>query len=104
MLGWYAAPSAAVRTEVLVLFAVNGALNIAWSALFFTLRRPDWALGEVALLWLSILALIVELWPMSQHAAWALVPYLLWVSFASFLNWTIVRLNRPFGAATTVRI
>jgi tryptophan-rich sensory protein len=104
VLGWYAAPTTAIRTEILALFAVNGLLNIGWSWLFFTLRRPDWALGEVALLWLSILALIVALWPTSRHAAWALVPYLLWVSFASFLNWTIVRLNRPFDAASPARI
>jgi translocator protein len=98
VLGWQAAPDAARRTLVL-LFGLNSVLNIAWSGLFFRLRRPDWALVEVVFLWLSILALILALWPISQGAAWALVPYLLWVSFASFLNWTIVRLNQPFRTA-----
>jgi benzodiazapine receptor len=56
-------------------------------------------LMEVALLWLSILALIVVLWPWAPPAAWSLIPYLLWVSFAAFLNWTIVRLNQPFQTA-----
>ncbi len=97
--GWYAAHDVATRTFMVVLFLVNGGLNITWSALFFRLHRPDWALIEVAFLWSSILALIVLLWPLSRGAAWALVPYLLWVSFASFLNWTIVRLNRPFQTA-----
>ena len=50
------------------------------------------------LLWLSILALIVLLWPRSRTAAVLLVPYLAWVSFAAFLNYTIVQLNRPLPA------
>ncbi len=99
VLAWQNAASRATRTEIIALFAVNGVLNVAWSWLFFTLRRPDWALAEVALLWLSILALIVGLAPISPGAAWFLAPYLLWVSFASYLNLTIVRLNRPFRAS-----
>ncbi len=79
------------------LFVLNGVLNILWSPLFFKLRRPDWALGEVPLLWLSILAPIVLLTPISRIASLLLVPYLAWVSFAAVLNLTIVRLNHPFG-------
>ncbi len=79
------------------LFVLNGVLNILWSPLFFKLRRPDWALGEVPLLWLSILAPIVLLTPISRTAGLLLVPYLAWVSFAAVLNLTIVRLNHPFG-------
>jgi len=71
-------------------------LNMAWSGLFFALRRPDWALIEVALLWLSIAALIVALRPISQRAAAWLLPYLVWVTFAAALNFEIVRLNAPF--------
>jgi benzodiazapine receptor len=96
VLGWYAAPGAGARATMVVLFGINAALNIAWSWLFFRRHRPDWALLEVAALWLSILALIVLLWPWSHAAGAALFPYLLWVSFASSLNWTVVRLNRPF--------
>ena len=99
VLAWRGASDRASSACVIALFTVNGALNIAWSWLFFTRQRPDWALGEVVFLWLSILALIVALWPYSPGAAWLLVPYLLWVSFASFLNWTIVRLNAPFRTA-----
>ena len=83
---------------VAALFLANGLLNIAWSPLFFTLKRPDWALIEVPFLWLSILAPIVLLAPLSGTASLLLAPYLLWVSFAAFLNLTIVRLNGPFGA------
>ena len=80
------------------LFVANGALNLLWSPLFFKLRRPDWALAEVPLLWLSILVPILVLMPISWIASVLLTPYLAWVSFAAFLNLTIVRLNRPFGA------
>ena len=97
VIGWFAAPDAAARGLMVGLFLLNAALNILWSGLFFKLRRPDWALREVGLLWLSILALILDLWPMAHTAAWLLAPYLAWVSFASFLNLTIVRLNAPFS-------
>ncbi|TDQ82944.1 TspO/MBR related protein [Dongia mobilis] len=85
------------RQTVLLLFLVNGFLNVLWSLLFFRLQRPDWALVEVMALWLSILALIILLRRYSRVAGWLLLPYLLWVSFAAYLNWTIVQLNAPFG-------
>ncbi len=103
VLGWNAAPDSGTRSLVFGLFVVNAVLNMAWSWLFFTLRRPDWALREVGLLWLSILVLILVLWPLDRHAGWCLLPYLAWVSFASFLNWTIVRLNRPFAGRAVER-
>ncbi len=84
------------RAITLVLFAVNAALNIAWSLFFFKLRRPDWALIEVVFLWLSVLALILVAYPRSPLAAALLLPYLIWVSIASVLNRAIVRLNGPF--------
>ncbi|HTW27276.1 MAG TPA: TspO/MBR family protein [Acetobacteraceae bacterium] len=93
-LGWQA--SGPERPRMVALFVVNGLLNILWSGLFFRLRRPDWALAEVVPLWLSVLALVVDLAPVSAVAAWLLAPYLAWVAFAAFLNLTIVRLNAPF--------
>jgi translocator protein len=81
---------------ILGLFVLNGVLNVLWSPLFFKLRRPDWALTEVPLLWLSILLPIVLLWPVSWIGSLLLLPYLAWVSFAAIPNLTIVRLNRPF--------
>ena len=68
-----------------------------WSPLFFNLKRPDWALIEVLFLWLSIVALMVGVAPFSTLASGLLLPYLLWVTFAVFLNFTIVRMNCPFG-------
>lgn len=86
------------RTMLIALFAGNALFNIAWSWLFFTAKRPDWAMVEVFGLWLSVAALVVALWPYSTLAACLLLPYLLWVTIAAFLNLAIVRLNRPFGA------
>jgi tryptophan-rich sensory protein len=79
------------------LFALSGLLNLAWSLLFFRLQRPDWALAELILLWLSILAMILWCKPRSRLAPWLLLPYLLWVTLAGFLNLAVVRLNAPFG-------
>ena len=97
-LAWRGAPDTGSRVLVLALFVANGLLNIFWSPLFFRWRRPDLALIEVPFLWLSILAMVVFLAPFSGMASLLVLPYLAWVSFAAFLNLTIVRLNRPFGA------
>jgi tryptophan-rich sensory protein len=94
---WDAAADDAARLRVLVLFGVNALCHAAWSPLFFRARRPDWALVEVVFLWGSLVALIAGLWPISPRASLLIVPYWLWVSFASWLNWMIVRLNGPFG-------
>ena len=94
---WRDAPDQASREWMVGLFAINGVLNILWSALFFRLRRPDWALVEVAFLWLSVLALILVLRRYSRVAVWLLSPYLAWVTFAAVLNLAVVRLNAPFG-------
>jgi tryptophan-rich sensory protein len=96
-LAWRNAPNRGGRDAVVALFALNGCLNVLWSALFFRLKRPDWALTESALLWLSILLMIVALARYSKAASVLLVPYLAWVSFATVLNWTVVSLNAPFA-------
>jgi len=98
-LAWRSAPDRGSRLLVVALFLLNGVANLAWSPLFFKYRRPDWALWEVPLLWLSILAPIVLLLPLSRTASLLMVPYLAWVSFAAVLNLAIVRLNGPFGAS-----
>jgi translocator protein len=95
---WRRAETPGDHALILALFGLNAVLNILWSVLFFTFKRPDWALVEVALLWLSILALILAFRTLSPISSLLLLPYLLWVSIAAFLNWTIVRLNPPFGA------
>jgi tryptophan-rich sensory protein len=95
--GWRAVRTSRDRSLLLSLFFVNGVLNVLWSAFFFAARRPDWALAEVAVLWLSVLSLIVFLRPRAPRAAVLLLPYLAWVSFAAYLNVEVVRRNGPFA-------
>jgi len=97
VLAWTHAATPADQLRIALLFGVNIVLHLLWSPLFFNFRRPDWALIEVPFLWLSVLALIIGLRPLSALAAWLLLPYLLWVGFAAFLNLVIVRMNPPFG-------
>lgn len=93
VLAWSAAKDAAQRRLILVLFGVNAVLNLGWSVVFFQLKRPDWAVAELVLLWLSIVALIVGLRRISLAASLLMIPYLAWVTFAGFLNYAIVQLN-----------
>ncbi|NIT36417.1 MAG: tryptophan-rich sensory protein [candidate division Zixibacteria bacterium] len=81
-----------VRTALIV-FGVQLALNLAWSALFFGLRSPLLAFVEIVALWLAIAASILTFYRVSKPASFLLVPYLAWVSFAAVLNYAIVRLN-----------
>jgi translocator protein len=96
VIAWEAARSSAERTLLIVLFTINGALNVLWSPLFFKFQRPDWALYEVVPFWLSIVALVVALFRISSLAGALIVPYLAWVTFAAWLNLRMVQLNSPF--------
>jgi tryptophan-rich sensory protein len=98
VLAWDAAPDDGSRYLVGGLYGLNILFHMLWSPLFFNLQRPDWALIEVPFLWASVAALMIVLAPLSALASWLLLPYLLWVAFAAYLNWVIVRMNRPFGA------
>jgi len=69
-----------------LLFAGQLLLNIWWSILFFYVQRPGWALLEIFWLWLAILATIFVFEKIDWRAGWLLWPYLLWVSFAIYLN------------------
>ncbi len=80
-------------TWALRIFAAQLVLNILWSIVFFGWRSPGAAVIEIVFLWLSIMASIVTFAKISKLAAWLLVPYILWVSFAAFLNFTIYSLN-----------
>ena len=90
-----AAPGEA--TVPLIVYGAQLILNGLWSGIFFGLRRPDLAFGELILLWLSILATIGAFWAVRTDAALLLVPYLAWVTFAGALNFAVWRLNRPRG-------
>jgi translocator protein len=93
------APDPQAQLVIASLFAANFVLHFLWSPLFFKLKRPDWALAENVLLWLSVASLVTVLPRVSgsSFAGWLNVPYFVWVSFAFILNWKIVKLNAPFG-------
>ncbi len=75
------------------IFVGQLALNTLWSILFFGLQSPGAAFIEIVILWFAILATIVAFARISRPAGWLLVPYILWVSFASYLNFSIWMLN-----------
>ncbi len=85
--GWEA------QRGALVLFLIQLVLNAAWSGLFFGLHSPPLGMAGIVLLWIAILLTILAFFRVSPLAGWLMVPYLLWVSFASALNFTIWRLN-----------
>ena len=78
----------------LSIFGVQLALNVAWSGIFFYKRMLLGGLIEVVVFWAAILATIIAFWGASVLAAVLLFPYIAWVSIASYLNYTIWRLNR----------
>ena len=81
-----------VRTG-LILFAVQLLLNLCWSIVFFGLREPGWALAEITVLCLAVLATIIAFSKVSRLAAWLMSPYLVWIAFAAYLNYAIWKLN-----------
>lgn len=79
----------------LALFAAQLGLNAAWSWLFFGRHRAGLALADILVLWLAVAATLVAFRQARPLAAWLLLPYLAWVSFAAALNAALWRLNRP---------
>lgn len=74
-------------------FGLQLALNSIWSILFFGLQNPFIAFIEIIVLWFAILATIILFYKIDRRAAYLLIPYILWVSFASLLNYSIWILN-----------
>ncbi len=86
-------PSTAHRSRALTIYAIQLFLNFWWSIIFFAFHQPSLALIEIAIMWVAIFFTIRTFHPINKVAAWLLVPYILWVSFASILNGAIVWLN-----------
>lgn len=93
---WRASTSAASswRSIAIILFLAQLALNFLWSFIFFHWHQIGWALLEVISLWFAILLTILAFGRVSRMAAWLMVPYLAWVSFASVLNGKYWQLNK----------
>lgn len=94
--GWliYRAEYSHKRTIALMLYGGQLALNFIWSFLFFSLRSPTLGLIDIILLWLLISLTIIKAWPVRPLAGLLLIPYLVWVMYATSLNAGIWLLNR----------
>jgi len=92
---WKSDPSADLkeRKKGISLFFLQLVLNALWSVIFFGLHNPFWAFIEIIVLWLAILLTIISFSKISKKAAYLLLPYIVWVSFASILNFSILIIN-----------
>jgi tryptophan-rich sensory protein len=85
--------SGKANNSALWIFGIQLGLNALWSILFFGLHSPLWAFVDIIVLWFAILATIISFYSVSATASYLLIPYILWVSFATILNWKIMVLN-----------
>lgn len=90
---WKQEANKLTKQTAYILFAVQLLLNFCWSFIFFSLHQTGWALVEIIVMWLAILFTILWFAKISVPAAWLLVPYISWVSFATVLNFYIWKLN-----------
>lgn len=91
---WIEDASEELKKIAIALFSVQLILNFFWSFIFFNLQQPGWALVEIIAMWFFILLTIFAFAQVNKTAAWLLVPYISWVSFATILNYSIWQLNR----------
>jgi tryptophan-rich sensory protein len=78
----------------IMLFSIQLIFNVLWSAVFFGLKSPLGGLGIIIILWILILLTMIEFYKVSEVAGALLIPYILWVSFATILNASLYILNR----------
>ena len=86
---WTSSKNKREKKKVAIVFGINFILNILWSVLFFGLKQTQIAFIEILLLWLSIFGAILITKKISKKSSWLLIPYLIWVTFASVLNYLI---------------
>ncbi|MDF1531754.1 MAG: tryptophan-rich sensory protein [ANME-2 cluster archaeon] len=77
----------------IAIFTFQLLLNISWSFLFFNLQNILFAFFEIIFLWIAISLTIYQFWKINKKSSYLLVPYLLWVTFAAILNFSIWRIN-----------
>lgn len=81
------------KINVIVIFWLQLFLNILWPLIFFSVKLPLLAFFEILMLWLAIAYTTINFYRISKISAYLLLPYLLWVSFAAYLNFSIWLLN-----------
>ena len=86
-------PASPVKSTALLLFIIQFVLNFCWSFIFFKQHAIGMALIEIVLMWGMFFLTILWFGKISSLAAWLLVPYISWVSFATLLNTAIWKLN-----------
>lgn len=91
---WKSGTDVGTKRKAIVLFAIQLVLNFFWSFIFFDQHLVGAAFAEIVVMWLLIVLTIFAFARISKLAAWLLVPYISWVSFAAFLNYTIWQLNK----------
>jgi len=79
--------------QALWLYVIQLALNAAWTPIFFGAQQIGWAFAVSTALWLAIMFMLLTFLRVSKVAGWLLMPYLAWVTFAAFLNFTLWRMN-----------
>lgn len=75
------------KSKIILAFGINLALNLIWSIIFFGLKNPQLAFAEIILFWFSIIAMLAATYKINKSSSYLLIPYLLWVTFASYLNY-----------------
>lgn len=79
------------KSKIVFIFGANLILNFLWSLLYFGEKNVFGAFVDLILLWFTILGMIFVSWKIDRKAAYLLIPYLVWVSFAGFLNYLSLR-------------
>jgi len=91
---WEKSKENSQNKKAIFLFFLQLILNSLWSIIFFGLKSPFFAFLEIIILWFAILFTIIKFKLISKKAAYILIPYLCWVTFASILNFSVLILNR----------
>ena len=86
---WNKDVDASLKRKAMLFYFAQLVLNFCWSFIFFYAKQPGWAVVDIVLLWILIIGTIYWFSKISKPAAWLLVPYILWVSFATVLNFAI---------------
>lgn len=81
------------KDDALFVYAVSLVLNFSWSIFFFNMQSFIISFIILVALWLSIIITMIKYYPINKTAAWLQLPYLLWVTFAGYLNLAIIFLN-----------
>ncbi|MDD1757747.1 MAG: tryptophan-rich sensory protein [Methanotrichaceae archaeon] len=90
---WRETPGNSAVRIALYFFAAQLIVNVLWNVAFFSLQSPISGVIVIFVLWILILITIIKFWPINRTAALLLIPYIVWVSIAAYLTYSIWRLN-----------